>query len=106
MIYQKIIIRPMFTEKMSRLEEAERKYAFEVTREANKIEIKRAVEEKFDVEVVKVATMNRLGKEKQMTVRSGGRTIRTKGFRSSWKKAVVTLKEGFTIDLLRGEVTE
>jgi large subunit ribosomal protein L23 len=106
MIYQKIIIRPLFTEKMSRLEEAERKYAFEVTPEANKIEIKRAVEEKFDVEVEKVATMNRLGKEKQMTVRSGGRTIRTKGFRSNWKKAVVTLKEGFTIDLLRGEVTE
>ncbi|RMF06934.1 MAG: 50S ribosomal protein L23, partial [Candidatus Neomarinimicrobiota bacterium] len=40
---------------------------------------------------------------KQMTVRSGGRTIRTQGSRSSWKKAIVTLKEGYSIDLLKGE---
>jgi large subunit ribosomal protein L23 len=47
--------------------------------------------------------MNRLGKAKQMTVRSGGRTIRTSGHRSDWKKAIITLKEGSTIDLIRGE---
>jgi len=41
-----------------------------------------------------------------MTVRSGGKTIRTQGFRSSWKKAVVTLKEGDVIDLLRGDTSE
>ncbi|MFQ6612049.1 MAG: 50S ribosomal protein L23 [Fidelibacterota bacterium] len=106
MTYQKIILKPLFTEKMSRLEEAERKYAFQVATWANKIEVKRAIEEKFDVEVEKVATMNRRGKEKQLTVRSGGRTIRTRGFRSGWKKALVTLKEGFSIDLLRGEAAE
>jgi len=106
MSFQKTIIRPLFTEKMSRLEEEERKYAFQVMKDVNKIEIKRAIEEKFDVEVEKVATMNRLGKEKNMTVRSGGRTIRTQGFRASWKKAVITLKEGHAIDLLKGEQAE
>jgi len=106
MSFQKIIIRPLFTEKISRLEEQESKYAFEVTRGVNKIEIKRAIEEKFDVLVKKVATMNRIGKEKNMTVRSGGRTIRTKGNRASWKKAVITLKEGYSINLLDGEVVE
>ena len=106
MSYQKIIVRPLFTEKMSRLEEEERKYAFQVEKGVNKIEIKRAIAGKFDVEVEKVATMNRAGKEKTMTVRSGGKTIRTQGFRSSWKKAVVTLKEGDVIDLLRGDTAE
>ncbi len=74
-------------------------YAFQVDPHANKIEIKRAVEEKFDVKVKKVRTMNFRGKSKQMTVRSGGRVIKTSGKRSSWKKAVVTLDEGFSIDL-------
>ena len=106
MSYQKIIIRPLLTEKLSRLEESELKYAFQVVKGVNKIEIKRAIEQKFDVEVKKVATMNRIGKEKNMTVRSGGRTIRTKGNRASWKKAVVTLKEGNSINLLEGDVVE
>ncbi len=100
---REIIIKPLFTEKMSQLEETQRKYAFHVDRSANKIDIKNAVEKRFDVEVANVATMNRLGKAKQMTVRSGGRTIRTSGHRSDWKKAIITLKEGSTIDLIRGE---
>ena len=103
MSVREIIIKPLFTEKMSQLEETQRKYAFHVDRSANKIEIKDAVEKRFDVEVANVATMNRLGKAKQMTVRSGGRTIRTSGHRSDWKKAIITLKEGSTIDLIRGE---
>lgn len=103
MDYRKILIRPLFTEKMSILEETERKYAFQVEPSANKIQIKQAVEEKFDVKVEKVATMNRKGKAKQMTVRSGGRVIRTTGHQSNWKRAVVTLKEGYDIDLLKGE---
>ena len=103
MDYRKILIRPLFTEKMSFLEETQRKYAFEVDSSANKIQIKQAVEDKFDVQVAKVATMNRKGKAKQMSVRSGGRAIRTSGFQSSWKRTIVTLKEGFTIDLLKGE---
>ena len=103
MDYRKILIRPLFTEKMSLLEETQRKYAFEVDSSANKIQIKKAVEDKFDVQVEKVATMNRKGKAKQMSVKSGGRAIRTQGFQSSWKRTIVTLKEGFTIDLLKGE---
>ena len=104
MSYKKIIVRPLFTEKMSRLEELEKKYAFEVLKGSNKIEITRAIENKFDVKVKKIATMNFIGKEKNMTVRSGGRTIRTQGKRASWKKAIVTLVDGYEIDLLRGEV--
>ena len=100
--HQKIIVRPIFTEKMSRLED-ERKYCFQVQLGANKVDIKKAVESMFDVKVQKVSTMNRIGKEKNMTVRSGGRTIRTNGKRSNWKKAVVTLNDGFTIDLIQGE---
>jgi large subunit ribosomal protein L23 len=88
---------------MSILEETQRKYAFQVIPEANKVQIKQAVEEKFDVKVEKIATMNRKGKKKQMSIRSGGRAIRTEGLRSNWKKAIVTLKEGFTIDILKGE---
>ena len=53
MSYKKIIIRPLFTEKMSRLEELEKKYAFEVLKGSNKIEIARAIENKFDVKVKK-----------------------------------------------------
>ena len=104
MEYNNTIIRPLYTEKMTQLEDVERKYAFQVISKANKIDIKNAVEKKFDVEVQKVATMNRLGKTKDMTMKSGGRTIRTSGKRSDWKKAIVTLKEGFTIDLMRGDV--
>lgn len=103
MDYRKILIRPLYTEKMSILEETQRKYAFQVYSSANKIQIKQAVEDKFDVKVEKVATMNRKGKAKQMSVRSGGRAIRTQGFQSSWKRAIITLKEGFVIDLLKGE---
>jgi large subunit ribosomal protein L23 len=104
MSIREIIIKPLFTEKMSQLEDTQLKYAFQVASSANKIEIKDAVEKRFDVKVLKVATMNRLGKSKQMTVRSGGCTIRTSGHRSDWKKAIITLKEGSVIDLIRGDV--
>ena len=105
MDYHNIIIKPLFTEKMSILQETQRKYAFQVSQFANKIEIKKAIQKRFDVEVEKVATMNRKGKIRQMTVRSGGRVIRTSGRKSSWKRAVVTLREGFIIDLMGGEVS-
>ena len=89
---------------MTQLEDVERKYAFQVSSNSNKIDIKNAVEKKFDVEVEKVATMNRLGKTKDMTMKSGGRTIRTSGKRSNWKKAIVTLRDGFSIDLMKSEI--
>ncbi|MCF7885580.1 MAG: 50S ribosomal protein L23 [Candidatus Marinimicrobia bacterium] len=98
-----ILIRPILTEKFLRLQETENKYAFQVNPDANKIEIRNAVENKFDVKVNKVAVMNVNGKEKEMTIRSGGQVIRTRGKRSDWKKAIVSLVEGDNIDYYQGE---
>ena len=78
--FSKILIRPIVTEKMTALQETDNKYAFEISSEVNKIDVKKAVEEKFNVKVSKVAISNRKGKAKQMTVKSNGRTIRTDGF--------------------------
>ena len=103
-MYQKILIEPVLTEKMAIMQERENKYAFIVEKGANKNQIKEAVEKKFDVVVSKVATMNIDGKLKQMTTRSNGKTIRTQGRRSSYKKTIITLEDGYTIDFLGGEV--
>ncbi len=86
------------------MQERENKYAFIVKKSANKNQIKKAVEKKFDVEVEKVATMNIDGKLKQMTTKSNGKTIRTQGHRSSYKKSIITLKEGYSIDFVGGEI--
>jgi large subunit ribosomal protein L23 len=90
-----IIVRPLITEKISDLQERERKVAFVVNPEANKIEIKRAVEKRFNVKVEKVATANFMGKVKKMG--------RFEGRRPDFKKAVVTLKEGFKIEFFEGK---
>ncbi len=80
-----IIIKPIVSEKsMDQL--ADRKYTFKVAPNANKIEIKKAVEEIFGVEVEKVTTANVLGKVKRMGA--------TSGKRADWKKAVVKLTAG------------
>tara|TARA_B100000214_G_scaffold317528_1_gene251480 strand:+ start:924 stop:1244 length:321 start_codon:yes stop_codon:yes gene_type:complete len=105
MIYSDIIIKPVLTEKMAIMEERHNKYAFIVKRDANKTEIKKAIESKFDVKVLKVATIRQLGKFKQMTVKSGGRTIRTSGKRSDYKKAIITLSDNMKIDIMRGEIS-
>ena len=97
-----IIIKPMIGEKATRFIETERKYFFEVDTRANKIDVKRAIQEKFNVEVSKVGMINCKGKKKNTSVKSDGKVLRTSGYRSSWKKAIVTLKEGFTIDLMSG----
>ena len=97
-----IIIKPMIGEKATRFIESERKYVFEINKRANKIDVKRAVQNKFNVEVSKVGIMNYKGKKKNTSVRSNGKVLRTSGFRPSWKKAIVTLKEGFKIDLMTG----
>ena len=99
-MYQKIIIKPILTEKMAIMQERQNKYAFIVSPDANKIQIKSAIENKFNVSVSKVATMNFKGKLKNMTTRSNGKTIRTQGRKSSFKKAVVTLLKGDMIDYL------
>jgi len=101
-MYQKLLIQPLLTEKMAILQERENKYAFIVEKGVNKNQIKEAIEKKFDVIVSKVATMNIDGKLKQMTTRSNGRTIRTQGKRSSYKKTIITLKDGYTIDFIGG----
>ena len=102
-MYSNLIVKPILTEKMAILEERENKFAFIVQGSSNKTEIKKAIVMKFDVKVVKVATMNQLGKNKQMTVKSGGRTIRTSGKRSDYKKAIITLAQGSSIDFLGGD---
>ena len=103
-MYQMLIIQPLLTEKMAIMQERENKYAFIVKKGANKNQIKEAIEKKFDVLVSKVATMNINGKLKQMTTRSNGRTIRTQGRRSSYKKTIITLQDGYSIDFVSGEV--
>jgi large subunit ribosomal protein L23 len=90
-----ILVRPIFTEKIARLQESENKYAFEVDRNANKIEIRKAIEKKFDVKVKNIQTMVVAGKMRQQMTRRG----RFYGKRPDWKKAVVTLAEGDKLEL-------
>ena len=89
-----IIKRPVITEKMTAISEKLNKFAFIVDKNANKYQIKDAVEKLYDVKVVAVNTMNYDGKKKSRYTKSGVVTGRTVAF----KKAVVTLKEGDTID--------
>lgn len=90
MVDLKILKRPLITEKMSKLAELN-EYAFEVEKKANKLQIKAAIEKKFDVNVVSVRTILVRGK-----MRRYGRFM---GKRPDWKKAIVTLKKGQTIAL-------
>lgn len=94
-----VLIRPLITEKMTGLNEAEGKFGFVVDINANKIEIARAIKSKFDVDVVNVRTIRHKGKSKTQFTRRGRFSGRTPKF----KKAIVTLKEGQTIDIF-GEV--
>lgn len=87
-----IIRRVLTTEKGTRLQEAANQYAFEVAREANKMEIRTAVEQQFGVKVKDVNTMNRRGKAKRLRTQKYGKT-------SDWKRAVVTLQAGQKIEL-------
>ena len=97
-----IIISPILSEKSSKMMETLNKYVFKVCVTANKLQIKNEIEKRFKVETLKVSTMNFNGKRKNTTIRSGGHVLRTSGKRSSWKKAIVTLKEGQKIDLVEG----
>ncbi len=98
-----VLVAPILSEKSTALSERLNKYAFRVNPDANKLEIKKAVENRFNVKVEKVATINMKGKRKSTSIRSNGKVLRTSGFRSSWKKALVTLEKNFTIDLVGGE---
>ena len=89
-----VIKRPLFTEKGMDLKEKENKILIEVAPDANKHEIKQAMQELFKVEVEKVATINVRGKVKRY-----GKSV---GRRSDKKKAVITLKEGEKLDFIEG----
>lgn len=89
-----VIQKPVLTEKMTALGEKFNRYAFRVDRRANKIEIRQAVEEMYGVKVTNVNTINYMGKEKSRYTKAGLLEGRTNHF----KKAIVTLKEGDSID--------
>ena len=89
-----IILAPLISEKGTALAESANQFLFKVRPEANKIEVKRALEALFKVKVVEVRMARYLGK-----VRRIGRNL---GRRSDWKKAYVTLREGDKIDFFGG----
>lgn len=91
---RQIIIRPVITERAFDMQELGR-YTFEVAKTASKIEIAKAVEEIFDVHVKKVNTVNVKSKPKRVRYQTG----RTR----TWKKAIVTLAEGETIELFAAQ---
>ncbi|MGR3175373.1 MAG: 50S ribosomal protein L23 [Candidatus Scalindua sp.] len=91
MDYYHIVKRPLSSEKSVGDREATNSFHFEVNKKVNKIQIKETIEKLFDVKVLCVRTLNRVGKK---------RKYRNKVYKTSgWKKAIVTLKEGDTIDL-------
>mgnify|MGYP002641998439 CR=1 FL=1 len=92
---EKIIMRPLLTEKGTTLEETEGKYMFEVALDANKVEVRKAVEKIYDVTVAAVNTQVVRGKEKRV-----GRSV---GYRRKWKKAIVSLVGDATIDFFSPE---
>ena len=98
-----IILSPILSEKSTKMMESLNKYVFKVSMNANKLQIKNELEKRFKVEILKVSTLNFKGKTKNTTIKSGGHVLRSSGKRSSWKKAIVTLKEGHKIDLIEGD---
>ena len=89
-----VVLRPLLTEKGTRLKEEGNQYLFCVAKTANKVEIKRAIEQLFRVTVLDVRTLQVRGKVKRLG--------RFQGRRPDWKKAVATLKQGDTIELYEG----
>lgn len=89
-----IIIKPIVTEKMTKIGEKFNRVGFQVSHSANKIEIKKAVEEMYNVTVLSVNTSNYHGKKKSRYTKTGV----ISGLTATYKKAIVTLKEGDKID--------
>ena len=90
-----VLIKPILTEKANAQQEKLKRFAFKVSRKANKLEIKKAVEDFYGVSVVDVNTLVVPGKNKTRFTKAGF----IKGVRPAYKKALVTLAEGDTIDL-------
>lgn len=91
-----VLIRPLFTEKNTEIYGPQNQYGFVVRKDANKIDIARAVEKKYSVTVENVNTINIKGKTKTMFRRSGRFTGKT----PAYKKAIITIKEGETIEIV------
>lgn len=89
-----VLIKPMVTEKMTAITDKFNRFGFIVRPEANKLEIKKEIEALYNVTVVDVNTMNYDGKNKSRYTKAGF----VKGRTNAFKKAIVTLKEGDTID--------
>jgi large subunit ribosomal protein L23 len=89
-----IVVKPLVTEKMNSLTEKLNRYGFIVNKESNKIEVKKAVEKLYNVTVTDVKTFRYTGKVKSRNTKTGLVVGRT----SSFKKAIVSLKEGESID--------
>jgi large subunit ribosomal protein L23 len=89
-----VLIRPLITEKITSESEKLNRYGFVVNRKANKIEIKKAVENKYGVKVADVRTLNVDGKKRSRFTKTGI----VKGRTNSYKKAIVQLAEGNVID--------
>ena len=90
-----VLIKPILTEKANGQQDKLRRYAFKVARQANKLEIKKAVEEFYGVSIVDVNTAVVPGKNKTRYTKKGF----VKGQKPAFKKAMVTVAEGETIDL-------
>ena len=90
-----VLVKPILTEKANSQQESLRRYAFKVNRKANKLEIKKAVEEFYGVSVIDVNTVVVPGKNKTRFTKAGF----IKGVKPAYKKAYVTVAEGETIDL-------
>lgn len=91
---KQILIKPVITEKMTAISEKQNKFGFIVDRGANKIEITKAVEQRYGVKVLFVNTMNYDGKAKVRYTKTGIASGRTKAY----KKAIVQVADGDTID--------
>ena len=89
-----MIIKPLVTEKMTKITDKFNRFGFIVRPDANKLEIKREIEALYNVSVVDVNTMRYAGKNKRRYTKAG----LIKGRTNAYKKAIVTLKEGDTID--------
>jgi len=89
-----VVLKPLLTEKGTRLKEEGNQYIFRVAKTANKVEIQRAIEQLFKVTVLNVRTARVPGKVKRLG--------RFEGRRPDWKKAIATLKEGDSIELYEG----
>jgi large subunit ribosomal protein L23 len=92
------LLRPWLTEKSTKLTEQKGQYVFQVKPDADKNVIKKAVEQKFGVDVISIRTVNCFGKTKRQHTRKG----LIAGKSSDWKKAIVTLGDGQVIDYYAG----